>query len=129
MWGDWFVPLAAAVYRAIVIDLPGHGLSEKPDGVEWYALSGMVGAVRQFLDADEIVHADVVAQSMAGTIVLSLELSDERLGRMGPVNPPRFGRIRFPPFFRRARPPLRARLSPRLVAPAMAPRALACRSS
>ncbi len=116
MWRDWFAPLAAAGYRAIAIDLPGHGLSEKPDGVEWYTLSGMVGAVRQFLDVDEIVHADVVAQSMAGTIVLSLAQSDARLGRMALVNPACFGRIRFQPFFRLARPPLLDRVLPRLVA-------------
>src|SRR5260221_1666431 len=98
------------------MDLRGHGLSETRDGVEWYTLSGMVGAVRQSLDVDELVHADVLAQWMAATIVWWLAQSDARLGRMALVNPACFGRIRFQPFFRLARPPLLDRVLPRLVA-------------
>lgn len=116
MWRAWFAPLAAAGYRVVAIDLPGHGLSDKPDGEEWYTLGGMSDAVRQFLDADGIARADVVAQSMAGTIVLSLARSDARFGRMALVNPACFGRIRLQPFFRLARPPVLDRLLPRLIA-------------
>src|SRR4051812_33390064 len=31
MWRAWFAPLAAMDRRVIAIDLPGHGLSDKPE--------------------------------------------------------------------------------------------------
>src|SRR5476651_553026 len=38
MWRAWFAPLAAAGFRAIAVDLPGHGLSSKPEAPATYSL-------------------------------------------------------------------------------------------
>ena len=92
MWRSWFVPLAAAGRRVIAVDLPGHGLSDKPEDVTAYRLAPMMQAVRELLDAERLSRVDVVAQSMAGTIALELLLAGEpRIARLALVNPALFG--------------------------------------
>jgi len=94
MWRAWFAPLAALGYRAVAVDLPGHGLSDKPDGAASYHLVPLVQVVRELLDAERLQHVDVVAQSMAGTIALELALGGEhRISRLALVNPACFGTI------------------------------------
>lgn len=95
MWRAWFAPLAAAGYRAVAVDLPGHGLSDKPVHDAAYRLSSLVGVVRELIGLERLDGAGVVAQSMAGTIALELLLAGEpRVGRLALVNPACFGRIR-----------------------------------
>lgn len=92
MWRSWFAPLAAAGRRVIAVDLPGHGLSDKPDDDAAYRLAPMMGVVRRLLDAERIARVEVVAQSMAGTIALELLLAGEpRIARLALVNPAAFG--------------------------------------
>src|SRR5258708_39208811 len=43
MWRDLFAPLAAAGFWGIAIDLPGHRLAGKPDGLGGYTMSGSGG--------------------------------------------------------------------------------------
>jgi pimeloyl-ACP methyl ester carboxylesterase len=94
MWRAWFAPLAAMGYRALAVDLPGHGLSDKPEDESLYRLAPLVHVVRELLDAERLDRVDVVAQSMAGTIALELALAgDSRLGRLALVNPASFGVI------------------------------------
>jgi len=46
MWRDWFAPLAAAGRRVVAVDLPGHGLSDKPtDPGRYTQISGVSGPV------------------------------------------------------------------------------------
>ncbi|MEP6618715.1 MAG: alpha/beta hydrolase [bacterium] len=95
MWRAWFAPLAAAGRRAIAIDLPGHGLSDKPAEPEHYRLASMVGAVREFLAIERLADVDIVAQSMAGTITVELALMPgSPVRRAVLVNPACFGRVR-----------------------------------
>lgn len=116
MWRSWFAPLAAAGRRVIAVDLPGHGLSDKPDEDAAYRLAPMTEAVRSLLDAERLSRVEVVAQSMAGTIALELLLSGEpRIVRAALVNPAAFGVV---PLLAVARPlPLRwvGRAMPYLV--------------
>jgi pimeloyl-ACP methyl ester carboxylesterase len=104
MWRDWFAPLAASGRRVIAVDLPGHGLSDKPDDPGAYRLGPMMQVVRELFDADRLTHVDVVAQSMAGTIALELALGGEsRIGRLVLVSPACFGVVpllRFAPLLR-----------------------------
>ena len=94
MWRSWFAPLAALGYRVLAADLPGHGLSDKPEDPSIYRLAPMVQVVRELLDAERLERVDVVAQSMAGTIALELALEGEpRIGRLALVNPASFGVI------------------------------------
>lgn len=92
MWRSWFAPLAAAGRRVIAVDLPGHGLSDKPDDDAAYRLAPMMEAVRRLIDTERLQRVAVVAQSMAGTIALELLLAGEpRIERLALVNPAAFG--------------------------------------
>ena len=94
MWRDWYAPLAAAGKRVIAVDLPGHGLSDKPDESRLYRLESMVECVRELLDAEGLASVDLVAQSMAGTIAIELATErGSRLNRTVLVNPACFGRV------------------------------------
>ena len=94
MWRAWFAPLAEMGYRAIAVDLPGHGLSDKPEDAGFYRLEPLMQMVRALLDVERLARVDVVAQSMAGTIALELALAgDARIGRLALVNPACFGVI------------------------------------
>jgi pimeloyl-ACP methyl ester carboxylesterase len=116
MWRDWFAPLAASGRRAIALDLPGHGLSDKPLDTATYRLDNQVALLREVIALEELTGVAIVAQSMAGTIALELALRGEsRLGRVVLVNPASFGRIRVLPIARVASPPLIDRVLHRLV--------------
>jgi pimeloyl-ACP methyl ester carboxylesterase len=116
MWRDWFAPLAAAGHRVLAVDLPGHGLSEKPDDPAVYRLEHLVTMVRELLDAESLDRVDLVAQSMAGTIALELALEGEpRVRRVALVNPACFGRIRLQALARAVSPPIIDAILPRLV--------------
>ncbi len=116
MWRDWFAPLAAAGRRVIAVDLPGHGLSDKPDMSEAYNLSGMTSAVRGLMDVEALEVVDVVAQSMSGTIAIELATTEpQRVNRLALVNPACFGRLHLQRLARVASPPAVDRVLPRLV--------------
>jgi pimeloyl-ACP methyl ester carboxylesterase len=116
MWRAWFAPLAAAGLRPIAVDLPGHGLSDKPDEDAPYRLESLVATLRELLDVEELGRVDVVAQSMAGTIAIELPLSGEsRVRRLALVNPACFGRIRLQALARAVSPPVIDAVLPRLV--------------
>ena len=116
MWRGWFAPLAAAGRRVVAIDLPGHGLSDKPDDAMTYSVAGMVTRVRQYLDVERIDRVDIVAQSMAGTIAIELALSgDTRVATLALINPACFGRIRLQRLARAVSPGIVDVVLPRLV--------------
>jgi pimeloyl-ACP methyl ester carboxylesterase len=113
MWRDWFAPLAAAGRRAVAIDLPGHGLSDKPLDEDRYTLDALVRAVAQVIASCRLGAPDVVAQSMGGTIALELAARGTTpLGGLVLVNPACFGRVHL---LRLAR-----FLSPRAIEPLLA---------
>lgn len=115
MWRAWFAPLAAAGRRAVAVDLPGHGLSDKPTEPSVYRLGRLVALVRELLDQERWTAVDVVAQSMAGTIAMELALADARVRRQVLVNPAAFGRIRLQALGRSISPAVVDLVLPRLV--------------
>jgi pimeloyl-ACP methyl ester carboxylesterase len=105
MWRDWFAPLAAAGYRAIAVDLPGHGMSDKPSDAGRYTLDRMVSSLAELIDVERLNAPHVVAQSMAGTIALALaQRREPALGKLVLVNPACFGVVHLLPLARRASP-------------------------
>jgi pimeloyl-ACP methyl ester carboxylesterase len=120
MWRDWFAHLAAAGYRVVALDLPGHGLSDKPSEEGRYCLASLVATVREVIAIARLERPHVVAQSMGGTIALELATSgDPAIGRLVLINPACFGNVRLLPLAQRASPkvvePVLARLVPRWV--------------
>ncbi|MDB4892108.1 MAG: hypothetical protein JWL61_3963 [Gemmatimonadetes bacterium] len=95
MWRGWFAPLAAAGRHVIAVDLPGHGLSEKPVEPSAYRLASLVSAVRELIELEQLAPVDVVAQSMGGTVALALATAaNSPVRRLVLVNPAAFGRVR-----------------------------------
>ncbi|MFL5617957.1 MAG: alpha/beta fold hydrolase [Gemmatimonadaceae bacterium] len=120
MWRDWFAPLAERGYRVVALDLPGHGLSDKPSEAGRYRLASMAGTVREVIAIAGLRRPHVVAQSMGGTVALEAAVSgDPALGRLVLVNPACFGQVRLLPLAQHASPkvvePVLARLVPRWV--------------
>jgi pimeloyl-ACP methyl ester carboxylesterase len=98
MWRDWFAPLAATGYRVVALDLPGHGLSDKPSEEGRYRLASLVATVREVIAIARLERPHVVAQSMGGTIALELAASgDPAIGRLVLINPACFGNVRLLP--------------------------------
>jgi pimeloyl-ACP methyl ester carboxylesterase len=94
MWRDWFAPLAAAGRRVVAVDLPGHGVSDKPTSLGRYTLATLVDAVREVIAQRALGTPDIVAQSMSGTIALTLAVRHAApVGRLVLVNPACFGRV------------------------------------
>jgi pimeloyl-ACP methyl ester carboxylesterase len=64
------MPLLAAEpgVRVVAIDLPGHGLSDKPDDTRLYTLDGQVECVLAAMDALGMARATLVGHSMGGPI-------------------------------------------------------------
>jgi pimeloyl-ACP methyl ester carboxylesterase len=95
MWRGWFAPLAAAGHHVIALDLPGHGLSQKPIEPSAYRLASLVSVVRELIALEQLAPVDVVAQSMGGTVALALATADgSPVRRLVLVNPAAFGRVR-----------------------------------
>ena len=120
MWRNWFAPLADRGYRVVALDLPGHGLSDKPSNEGRYRLASLTATVRELIATLELRRPHVVAQSMGGTIAVDLAGGgDPEIGRLVLVNPACFGRVHLLPLARRASPkvvePVLARLVPRWV--------------
>jgi pimeloyl-ACP methyl ester carboxylesterase len=64
--------LVAAGHRVVAIDLPGHGLSDKPSDRTWYSVPAMADAVATVIRESAIKRYAVVAHSMSGAIALHL---------------------------------------------------------
>jgi pimeloyl-ACP methyl ester carboxylesterase len=70
LWRRTMPSLAAAGYRAYAFDLPGHGLSDRPNTPGSYTLDNMTRNLAAVFDALRIERAHVIAQSMGGRIAL-----------------------------------------------------------
>lgn len=92
LWRHTLVGLAAAGYRAIAVDLPGHGLSDAPTMKGDYTLKSFADRTEQLLDALGLERPPVVAQSMGGRIATALAARGRvsRLALFGPVG---FGNV------------------------------------
>ena len=120
MWRDWFAPLAAAGRRVVAVDLPGHGLSDKPTDLGRYTLASLVGVLREVIELRALETPDIVAQSMGGTIALAAAVRGVApVGRLVLVNPACFGLVSALRLARRVTPlatkPVVDRLVPRWV--------------
>lgn len=61
--------LAEAGFRAIAVDLKGHGLSDKPLASEEYTIDALVEHLRDILDALELERPAIAGHSLGGSLV------------------------------------------------------------
>jgi haloalkane dehalogenase len=72
LWKRTIPSLVAAGHRVHTLDLPGHGLSDRPLVAGAYTLDAMTAHLAAFLDARGIASATLIAQSMGGRVALEL---------------------------------------------------------
>ena len=61
--------LADAGFRAIAVDLKGHGLSDKPLASDEYTVDSLVEHLRDILDALELDRPALVGHSLGGSLI------------------------------------------------------------
>ncbi len=89
----FLLPLLAGVgIRSIAIDLPGHGLSDKPDYASLYTLDAQAECVIAAMDAMQVGRAVLVGHSMGGPICARIAvLAPERVAALALLAPVGFG--------------------------------------
>jgi epoxide hydrolase 4 len=61
--------IAAAGFRAIAVDLKGHGLSDKPTSAGEYTIDSLVEHLRDILDSLELARPALVGHSLGGSLI------------------------------------------------------------
>lgn len=61
--------LAEAGFRAIAVDLKGHGLSDKPVASDEYTIDSLVEHLRDILDALEVERPALAGHSLGGSLI------------------------------------------------------------
>src|SRR6266852_294059 len=82
IWDEVFLPLAAAGFRVVALDLPGYGYSDKPRHAE-YTIESQARAVVGLMDQLGIEQAGLVGASYGGAIAAAIALDHpERVSRL-----------------------------------------------
>ena len=86
--------LGAAGYRAIAVDLLGHGLSDKPTHARHHTLAGQIAQLTEIMDALELEQTMLIGQSMGGHLALSFTREHpDRVSAVAVINASGLGRI------------------------------------
>jgi pimeloyl-ACP methyl ester carboxylesterase len=108
--------LVAAGHRVLALDLPGHGLSDKPVDAAHYTTSAMANVVLATLAACGVHKFRLVAHSMGGAVALDIASRAgtglERIALFGAVG---LGRIPLAPLLRFLTPGVAAGVIPWLL--------------
>jgi pimeloyl-ACP methyl ester carboxylesterase len=112
--------LAEAGFRAIAVDLKGHGLSDKPLASEEYTIDSLVEHLRDILDALALERPALAGHSLGGSLVYHFASRyPERARCIGLLSPVGLSGVMFMRLFRFLTPaglaPLLRRINPRLV--------------
>jgi pimeloyl-ACP methyl ester carboxylesterase len=108
--------LTAAGHRVLALDLPGHGLSDKPLDAMHYTTSAMANVVLATVAACGVRKFTLMAHSMGGAVALEIASRGgtglERLALSGAVG---LGRVPLAPLLRFLTPGYAARVIPWLL--------------
>lgn len=93
-WQRVLRPVADAGVRAVAVDLPGHGWSDKPLDRRRYTLDAFADATVAALDALALPRALVVGHSMGGAIAVhAASRAPDRVAGLVLVSPVGFGTV------------------------------------
>jgi pimeloyl-ACP methyl ester carboxylesterase len=81
-WTAGYVDRLQASFRLLVVDLRGHGESDRPRTVEAYAAEALCADVAAVLDAEGVRRAHVWGFSFGAGVALQLARSRERVDRV-----------------------------------------------
>jgi len=108
--------VAAAGYRAIAFDLPGHGLSDKPTDERKYTTDALANAVLGVADAMGLKRFSLVGHSMGSSLGLELAVRGEkRLDRLVLISPPALGSVPILPLVKLCSPSVVNSIVPRIL--------------
>src|SRR5215212_6497457 len=80
--------IADAGFRAIAVDLKGHGLSAKPPGGDEYTIDALVSHVVDILDTLGLRRVHLVGHSMGGSLLAHFaQVNPDRVASLGLVSP------------------------------------------
>lgn len=83
VWRHQVPALARAGFRAIVPDLRGRGRSDRPEGIEAYALAELVADATGILDALAVERAHVVGHDWGAALAWAIAaLAPQRVSRL-----------------------------------------------
>jgi abhydrolase domain-containing protein 6 len=109
-------PLALGGKRAIVVEMPGHGLSSRPLRESAYDLRAMSDAVIAAMDGLDLQRYSIVGHSMGTAVALDLARRfPARVRRMALLSPLGLDRIRVTSASHLITPSIAMRLAPRAV--------------
>ena len=81
-WGGYAYSFAETIpallhagYRVVALELPGHGLSDKPAHESWYSEDTLTRIIRQVVDREKLGRFAYVGHSMGGLLGLKLALT------------------------------------------------------
>ena len=81
--------IAAAGFRAIAVDLKGHGLSDKPIAPSDYTIDSLVEHLRDILDSLELERPALIGHSLGGSLIYHFASRHQQrvqsLGLLSPV--------------------------------------------
>jgi pimeloyl-ACP methyl ester carboxylesterase len=112
--------LADAGFRAIAVDLKGHGLSDKPFASEEYTIDSLVEHLLDILDALELERPSLVGHSLGGTLIYHFATRfPERVRCLGLLSPVGLSGVKLMWLYRLLTPatlsPIFRRMKPRAI--------------
>lgn len=76
-WYSWRKQMRALAdngYRTVAVDLRGYNLSDKPKGVEHYAMPVLVGDIAAVVNAEQVERAVVVGHDWGGSVAWNVAM-------------------------------------------------------
>src|ERR1700693_4530703 len=112
--------LADAGFRAIAVDLKGHGLSDKPVAPDEYTIESLVEHLREILDALELERPALVGHSLGGSLIYHFAAKYRHRARcLGLLSPVGLDGVRLMGLYRALTPrlltPILQQINPRLI--------------
>jgi pimeloyl-ACP methyl ester carboxylesterase len=112
--------LAEAGYRALAVELKGHGLSDKPSATKEYSIESLVEHLRDVLDALGLERPALVGHSLGGSLIYHFAvLYPGRVSCLGLLSPVGLKGVPLMWLYRLLTPaplaPLIRRVRPRLI--------------